>query len=225
MRNSLSPLCFLLSYDFHTGLAKLTKPTQDQLRQQVYAFVKQLSAGISLDDIVWVRPVRSASTQVSNVECRNVGVAQLIKTSFATYVKSANPPSFIGKVSISYCHSLGTQVRLSLLRSIVKRQKEKDPNANSSVTSFTARPVLRVSTQGKGTRFLSYVEAIKGYGHLLTQSDLDRASSMCKSMRGTLRARFLVLDDDRVPPPPPNRQKRPAEQAADSETGPPAPKR
>lgn len=154
-----------------------------------------------------------------------MGVAQLIKSAFATLVKSAKPPAFIGQVSISYCHSLGTRVRLSLLRSIAKRKKEKDPNVICSVTSFTARPVLRVGSQGKGTRFLSYVEAVKGYGHLLTQSDLDRAASMCKSMKGSLKARFLVLDDDRDLPPPPSRQKRSADEAMDTESGPPAPKR
>ena len=202
----------------------MTRPTQDELRRQVYAFVKQVATGLVLDDIIWVRVVRSATNQVSNVECRNTNVATLIKSSFATLVKSSSPPAFIGNVSISFCHSLGTRVRLSLLRSIVKRKKEKDANVVCSVTTFTARPMLRVGSQGKGTRFLSYVEAVKGYGHLLTQSDLDRAASMCKSMRGTLRARFLILSDDRELPPPPVRQKRSAD-AMDVETGPPAPKR
>lgn len=195
------------------------------MRKQVLSFVKQLSTGITLDDIIWVRVVRSTTNQVSNVECRTVAVAQLIKSAFATLVKSDKPPAFIGQVSICYCHTLGTRVRLSLMRSIVKRKKEKDRNVICSVTSFTARPVLRIGSQGKGTRFLSYVEAIKGFGHLLTQSDLDRAASMCKSMKGSLRARFLVLDDDRVVPPPPGRQKRPAEEAMDAESGQPAPKR
>ena len=181
----------------------MTKPSQDQLRSQVYAFVKQLATGISLDDIVWVRLVRSTVNQVANVECRGVAVASLIKSSFASLVKAAKPPDFIGKVSISFCHSLGTRVRLSILRSIVKRKKDKNPSETCSVTSFTARPVLRVGEQGKGTRFLTYVDSVKSLSHLLTQADLDRAASMCRSFKGSLRSRFIVLADDRVLPPPP----------------------
>ena len=53
----------------------------------------------------------------------------------------------------------------------------------------------------KGTRFLSYVEAIHGFRHLLTQEDLDRAMSLCVSLKGHLKSRFLVLSDDRILPP------------------------
>lgn len=58
--------------------------------------------------------------------------------------------------------------------------------------------------QGKGTRFLTYVDAVKGFGHLLTQSYLDQAAAMCPSLNGSLRSKFIVLDDDRVLPAPPS---------------------
>ena len=51
--------------------------------------------------------------------------------------------SVIFQVSISFCHSLGTRVRLSLMRSVSKRQKLHDPESICSVTSFTARPLMR----------------------------------------------------------------------------------
>ena len=53
----------------------------------------------------------------------------------------------------------------------------------------------------QGTRFLSFVDAIKGFRHLLTQEDLDRALSLCTGLRGQLKSKFLVLSDDRVLPP------------------------
>ena len=112
------------------------------------------------------------------------------------------------QISISYSHTIGTRVRLSLMRSISKRQREKDPNAVCSVSSFTARPMLRVGGgKDKGTRFLSYVDAVLGFRHLLTQEDIDKAASMCQNLRGHLRSRFLVMSDDRVPPPPPSRKR------------------
>lgn len=97
------------------GLARLNKPSQEELCKQVFVFVKQLATGLSSEDIVWVRPVRSSATPVANVECRNISMATTIKSLFATLVKSDNPPTFIGKVSIAYCHSLGTRVCLSIL--------------------------------------------------------------------------------------------------------------
>ena len=59
----------------------------------------------------------------------------------------------------------------------------------------------RVGGKDMGTRFLSYVEAIHGFRHLLTQEDLDRAMSLCTSLKGHLKSRFLVLSDDRILPP------------------------
>ena len=94
------------------------------------------------------------------------------------------------------------------MRSVSKRQKEKDPNAVCSVSSFTPRPMLRVGGgKDKGTRFLSFVDAMLGFRHLLTQEDLDKAASMCQGLKGHLRSRFLVLSDDRQPPPPPTKKR------------------
>ena len=45
--------------------------------------------------------------------------------------------------SVSFAHQLGTRVRISLMRSISRRQKEHDPNAICSISAFTARPLLR----------------------------------------------------------------------------------
>ena len=81
--------------------------------------------------------------------------------------------------------------------------------------SFNLKPFLlivllffRVGSKENGTRFLTFVDAILGFKHLLTESDLDKALSMCSSLRGKLKSRFLVLSDDRIPPPPPTNTKR-----------------
>ena len=68
--------------------------------------------------------------------------------------------------------------------------------------------VFRVGAKNSGTRFLSFVDTMLGYRHLLTAEDLNKAASMCSSLKGVLRSRFLVLSDDKDPPPPPARGKR-----------------
>ena len=94
------------------------------------------------------------------------------------------------------------------MRSVSKRQKAHDPEAVCSVTSFTARPLLRVGGKDKGTRFLSFVDAMLGFRHLLTNEDLNKASSLCTSMKGTLKSKFIILSDDKVLPPPPNARRK-----------------
>ena len=94
------------------------------------------------------------------------------------------------------------------MRSVSKRQKAHDPEAVCSVTSFTARPLLRVGGKDKGTRFLSFVDAMLGFRHLLTADDLNKASSLCTSMKGTLKSKFIVLSDDKMLPPPPNARRK-----------------
>lgn len=80
---------------------------------------------------------------IFNVQCRSVTIATLVKSTFASLVKSDDPPEYLEDISISYSHSLGTRVRLSIMRSISKRQREKEPQSICTVTSFTSRPMMR----------------------------------------------------------------------------------
>ena len=167
----------------------------------VLGFVQKFLPDFAATDVIWVRSMKSSRFAVLNVQCRDVPVATRVKSTFAALVKSSNKPAFIGDVSISFAHTLGTRVRISLMRAMSKRQKEKDPNATCSVSAFTARPLLRVGGKDQGTRFLSFVDAVAGFRHLLTQEDLDRALSLCSGQKGKLKSRFLVLSDDRTLPP------------------------
>ena len=167
----------------------------------VLGFVQKFLPDFAATDITWVRSMKSSKFAVLNVQCRDVTIATRVKSTFAAIVKSSNKPAYIGDVSISFAHTLGTRVRISLMRAMSKRQKEKDPNATCSVSAFTARPLLRVGGKDQGTRFLSFVDAVAGFRHLLTQEDLDRALSLCSGQKGKLKSKFLVLSDDRTLPP------------------------
>ena len=75
---------------------------------------------------------------VLNCQCRTVQMAATVRSTFASLIKSEHPPTYLGKISISFSHQIGTRVRLSLLKSISRRQKEKEPNAVCSVSAFSA---------------------------------------------------------------------------------------
>ena len=145
----------------------------------VVGFVQNFVPECSPADLIWVRALKASKFAVLNVQCKSVVMATRIKSTFASIVKAAVKPHYIGDVSISFAHTVGTRVRLSLMRSISKRQKLNDPNAICSVTAFTSRPLLRVGGKDQGTRFLSFVDSIAGFRHLLTQEDLDKALSLC----------------------------------------------
>ena len=114
---------------------------------EVGRFVRQFLPTFENDDIIYVCSMRSQKMGIYNVQCCNVTIATLAKSSFASLVKSDSPPDYLGDVSISYSHSLGTRVRISLMQSISKRQREKDPKAICTATSFTARPTMRFVLQ------------------------------------------------------------------------------
>ena len=174
---------------------------QKVLFDMVLGFVQKFLPDFAATDMTWVRSMKSSKFAVLNIQCRNVPIATRVQSTFAALLKSTNKPAYIEDVSISFAHTLGTRVRISLMRAISKRQKEKDPNAVCSVSAFTSRPLLRVGGKDQGTRFLSFVDAISGFRHLLTQEDLDRALSLCSGMKGKLKSKFLVLSDDRILPP------------------------
>ena len=128
---------------FLLGLPKTRSTDQTLLTAKVVNFVNQFVSDFTSEDVLYVRSMRSTKTSIFNIQCRSVTRATLVKSTFASLVKSDDKPDYLEDVSISYSHSLGTRIRLSLMRSISKRQREKDSKAICSVTSFTARPMMR----------------------------------------------------------------------------------
>ena len=110
-----------------SGLPKPVSVDQKVLFSMVLGFVQKFLPDFAATDIIWVRSMKSSKFAVLNVQCRDVPVATRVKSTFAALVKSTNKPAYIGDVSISFAHTLGTRVRISLMRAMSKRQKEKDP--------------------------------------------------------------------------------------------------
>ena len=169
-------------------MPKPTSVDQRVLINLVLGFVQNFLPDFAANHIVYVRSNKSSRFAVLNVQCKSIPIATRVKSTFA---------------------SIGTRVRISLMRAMSKRQKERDPNAVCSVSAFTSRPLLRVGGKDQGTRFLSFVNAVAGFRHLLTQEDLDRALSLCSNQKGRLKSKFLVLYDDRVLPPFQRKRKPP----------------
>ena len=126
-----------------SGVAKPASVEQPELIAIVLGFVQQFVPEFSAADIVWVRSMKTSKLGVLNTQCRSVVMASKVRSTFASLVKAKPIPAFIGKVSLSFSHQIGTRVRLSIMKSISKRQKDRDQNAVCSVSAFTARPLMR----------------------------------------------------------------------------------
>ena len=141
--NSFTVLYFFIFVFILLGQPKPKSLDQPLLVEEVGSFVRQFLPTFQNDDIIYVQSMRSAKFGIYNVQCRNPAVATSVKSLFASLVKSESPPDYLGDVSIAYSHALGTRVRLAIMRSISKRQREHDPKAICTVTSFTSRPTMR----------------------------------------------------------------------------------
>ena len=126
-----------------SGQPKPKSVEQALLVSEVSTFVSQFVQDFTTHDIVYVRSMRSPRMGIYNVQCRTVTKANQVKSTFASLIKSDDPPDYLGKISISYSHSLGTRIRLSIMRAISKRQHDHDPKSICTVMSFTARPMMR----------------------------------------------------------------------------------
>ena len=56
-------------------------------------------AAFNSGDIIYVRSLRNSKTGILNVECRSIAVASAVKSTFASLVKSTNPPAYLKNVS------------------------------------------------------------------------------------------------------------------------------
>ena len=103
-----------------------------------------------------------------------------------------------GRVFVANCVTLGTRVRMEVLKAIGK--KCSGPGEDLFVHGFTSRPVLQVKPKNGGPQFaLTYVDAIRRYGNRVKEADLCLAYERAgMSFVGQMRQNFIVLTDKGV---------------------------
>jgi hypothetical protein len=103
-----------------------------------------------------------------------------------------------GGIFVSNSVTLGTRVRLEVLRAIAK--KCSGPEEDMFVHGFVSRPVLQIRPKNGGAqRALTYVDAIVRYGCKVNQADLGLAYERAgTSFVGQMAQNFVVLSDKGV---------------------------
>ena len=187
---------------FITGLTTdVAKPNgEPEIRKWVQEIVaKELNKIIpdSGEMIQFVSQSRSQGNIVPTceVKMKEKDVAVRLRRTFGQMRKAGKVE---GRVFVTNCVTMGTRVRLEILRAIAR--KCCSPNEDMFVMGFSSRPVLQIKRKDDGSkRALTFVDAIMKYGRTLKKADLGFAYERAgESFNGQMSQNFVVLTDDNV---------------------------
>ena len=147
--------------------------------------------------IQFCSPNRSYTTAVPvcEVKFREKGEALKLRKEFG---KQRKEKRYEGKAYIANCVTLGTRVRIEILKAIAR--KCSGPGEDMFVHGFTSRPVLHVKPKNGGRQLaLTFVDAVVRYGGRVKEADLGLAYERAgTSFVGQMGQNFVVLTDKGV---------------------------
>jgi hypothetical protein len=185
-----------------TGMTTLAPKPTGQVEARTW--IREV-AGAALEAIVpgagamiqFVSPNRSLGSEVPACEVKIKDREFALKMR-KEYGRLRKEGKLEGRVFVANCVTLGTRVRMEVLKAIGK--KCSGPGEDLFVHGFTSRPVLQVKPKNGGPQFaLTYVDAIKRYGNRVKEADLGLAYERAgMSFVGQMRQNFIVLTDKGV---------------------------
>ena len=161
--------------------------------------------GAALDSLIpetsskikFINPGRSFNGEipVCEVGFKDVDLAGKLRREFGNRRKGGIDT---GKFFLSNSVTLGTRVRLEILRSIAKECSNAEEDFFA--IGFTSRPVLQVKKRnGSGQFALTFVDAVVRYGGRVGESDLRLAYERAGvTFKGQMQQNFVVLSEKGV---------------------------
>jgi hypothetical protein len=107
-------------------------------------------------------------------------------------------PNDLKGISFSNSTTFSTRVRLRLLKELCRRHQAANPDLSCYVTSYMARPELRIRERRGMVTSLTYTKAIQQLSHHLTISFLQELYKYAKTNlpEKEIAERFLILTPD-----------------------------
>ena len=130
---------------------------------------------------------------MAEVKFESKEIAHRIRRGFAEKKKAGVD---MGRVFIANSVTLGTRVRIDILKAIAK--KYSNDKQDFHVVAYTSRPVLQVKQKGSDQKpmGLTFIDAITRYGRELVEGELgDAYRRTGKAFQGQLQQNFVVLRD------------------------------
>ena len=187
-----------------------SKEWQDRSRELASRYFKELmgpSFNFMIDHVRNATGRRKDAPTRLQVKLTSAEAAREIRSKFGFFFSGGvdvRPPYF-KDVSIRNWITPETKVRLAILQILAKRYRSSYEGSKAQAVGFRSRPVLRITppstASDRRSRTYSFIEAIKKFPTNFSKAELEIImAKVNSSMRGRLRAVFVVLSDDNSPP-------------------------
>jgi hypothetical protein len=147
------------------------------------------------EKIVWIYQGQRNEREIpmAEVKMESRGLAYGIRKKFAEKKRAGED---FGKVFIANSVSLGTRVRIDILKAIAKKYTNEKQDFH--VAAFSSRPVLPIKEKGTEKRpmVLTFIDAVTRYGREMVEGDLVKAYRRAgRTFQSQLQQNFVVLRD------------------------------
>jgi hypothetical protein len=163
-------------------------------------------------DVVVVQNITSRQKDAEttfNVKMSSIDDSRAIRKKFGSFFagsKDGRPAAF-KNISIKNRVTSDTRIRISILKLMAKRYKDSNPGSKVQVIGYDPRPLLKIvppaGSSDRRTKIFNYVEACRRLPSTFDSADLDPILRRVNpSLRGEVKATFIVLSDDMLRPQP-----------------------
>jgi len=138
---------------------------------------------------------------IYDIEMSSPTASQTIRDSFGQFWRKRSGrrlPDELKGISFSNAVTFPTRVRIRLLKELCRRHQQANPTLSCFVTSYLARPELKICDRRGLVSSLTYTEAVQQLSHHLTHSFLKELYLYAKTNlpEREIAERFLVLTPD-----------------------------
>jgi len=138
---------------------------------------------------------------IYDIQLTSPTASQTIRDSFGTFWRKKSGrrlPDELKGISFSNAVTFPTRVRIRLLKELCRRHQQANPTLSCFVTSYLARPALKIRDRKGFVTSLTYVEAVQQLSQHLTHDFLKELYIFAKTNlpEREIAERFLVLTPD-----------------------------
>jgi hypothetical protein len=180
-------------------LPQLEAPTEEDFKfEQRKGVVVQLLSRFIESGLYEIKSVRHLNPnrkgrQLCEVIFKDAKEAGQVRKAFIEKVKTQDD---LKEAAVNLNQTPATRVRVEILRIIANRIKEEVPECTAIVVPHLAKPVI-VLYKDNRKRPLSYIQAVKSYKDLLTDSDMDRIMGKLRrfGFSGSPEHAFAIIEE------------------------------
>ena len=183
-----------------------TRDWQSQVKRQVQEKIQiLLGRRAPISYVQNATGKRRDGIKVFLVKMENLEDSRVIRDKFGSFFKAGatkRPPGLLD-LSIRSRVTIGTRVRIEIMKLLADRYKASNPGSRTQVVNYTSRPSMKLtppagSLDPRPLHF-NYIKAVTKLPVDFTEEELEpiyRLANSSSELTGKLRSLFIVLSDD-----------------------------